>query len=219
MKPGDDALLSREEGRAPEPAPKASRAAALPWVIAAVGLLGAVAVLASRNSSTSPKSAVTAPFTDSGSTRIGNGGTPPDIGALSPSERASRLYVRVMEYAEAGLIDSVAMFAPMVLAAHQMLVQPTVDERYHFGRVAEVTGTGAITQAQADTILSSSPRSLLGLLLAARAARLKEGGATAAAFNQRLLAALDSELATRNPDYDNHRAEIDQAVADARRPN
>jgi hypothetical protein len=37
-------------------------------------------------------------------------------------------------------------------------------------------------------------------------------------FDQRLLKTLDPELATRLPDYDMHRAEIDRAAADARRP-
>ena len=136
---------------------------------------------------------------------------------MTPSERAARLYVRVMEYAEAGKVDSVATFAPMVLAAHGMLTAPTPDERYHFGRVAEVVGAAEITRAQADTILRDNPRSLLGLVLAARAARSAQNGSAAAAFDKRLLAALESELATGNQDYQNHRAEIDRAVADARR--
>ena len=138
---------------------------------------------------------------------------------MTPSERAARLYVRVMEYAEAGKNDSVATFAPMVLAAHQMIERPTLDERYHFGRVAEVVGAAAIVRAQADTILKQNPRSLLGLLLAARAARDAKDVASAKGFDKQLLAALEAELATRNPDYDNHRAEIDRAAADARRPD
>ena len=147
-----------------------------------------------------------------------SGAAPPDIANMTPSERAARLYVRVMEYAEAGKADSVATFAPMVLAAHQMIAKPTVDERYHFGRVAEVVGEGEIAKAQADTILKTNPRSLLGLLLAARAARGANDEAAAKAFDKRLLSLVEAELATRNPDYDNHRAEIDRAVADARRP-
>ena len=147
------------------------------------------------------------------------GGVPPSIASLSPSERASRLYVRVMAYAEAGKVDSVARFAPMVLAAHEMLEKPTLDERYHYGRVAEVVGAGAIAKVQAALILKESPTSLLGLLLAARAARIEKNEASAKAFDQRLMAAMASELATKNADYDNHRAEIDRAAAEARRPD
>ena len=137
---------------------------------------------------------------------------------MSPSERANRLYVRVMQYAEAGHTDSVVRFAPMVLAAHDMLQDPSDDERYHFGRAAEVIGSVAIAKAQADTLLQHSPNSLLGLLLAARVARLEQRTSIARELDRRLLAALDRELATGNADYENHRAEIDRAVADARRP-
>lgn len=135
---------------------------------------------------------------------------------MSPSERASRLYVRVMQYAEAGMVDSVTMFMPMALAAHDMLDSPTIDERYHLGRVSEIVGRSAVVTAQADSILRESPRSLLGLLLAARGARMKDDRAATRAFDQRLLAALDAELATDNPDYEGHRLEIELAVSEAR---
>ncbi len=207
------------------PVPKPSMPVLVPWALAALSLVVIVAVLAGReggagssrttdrapDGTTGPPAA--APFA------TGAGGAPPDIGSMTPSERAARLYVRVMEYAEAGQVDSVATFAPMVLAAHQMIEQPTVDERYHFGRVAEVVGSEAITKAQADTILQANPRSLLGLLLAARAARSAGDETSARAFDRTLLSLAEAELATRNADYENHRAEIDRAVAEARRPD
>lgn len=114
------------------------------------------------------------------------------------------------------MVDSVTMFMPMALAAHDMLESPTIDERYHFGRVSEIVGRAAVVVAQADTILTESPRSLLGLLLAARGARMQQDLATAVAFDQRLLAALDAELASDNPDYVGHRLEIELAVSEAR---
>ena len=135
---------------------------------------------------------------------------------MTPSERANRLYVRVMQYAESGKADSVTRFAPMVLAAHQMLQTPSIDERYHYGRVAEVVGAPEIVKAQADTILGLRAGSLLGLVLAARAERLEKNDSAARVFDKRLLQSLERELATQNPDYANHREEIDQAVADAR---
>lgn len=171
----------------------------------------------SSDTAASPAIPLTTASPDAGRPDAGRPGSPPDIGSLTPSERASRLYVRVMEYAEAGKADSIATFAPMVIAAHQMLAEPTVDERYHFGRVAEVVGAKDIAAAQADTILAGDPKSLLGLLLAARAARLNGDARAAKAFDQRLLANVSAQLATPNIDYDNHRAEIDRAVEDARR--
>ncbi len=202
----------------------------LPWGAALVALVALVALSAGgyfggengSGASTSPGALPTAsmdgrPSGPQGGGAVGAGGAP-DIGSMSPSERASRLYVRVMEYAETGKVDSVAMFAPMVMAAHGMLVQPTLDERYHYGRVAEVVGAGNVAKAQADTILAASPSNLLGLVLAVRAARLEDDARAEAAFNARLLAALQSELATNNEDYINHRPEIDRAVEESRRP-
>jgi len=215
------------EGPPMQRAPSSSAATLLPWGVAFVAMLALVVMFAGRGvgreggapaASSLPTgdgaSAPQAPFAGGG-----GAGPAPNIADMTPSERAGRLYVRVMEYAEAGKVDSVATFAPMVIAAHEMLQQPTLDERYHFGRVAEVVGTGAITRAQADTILAASPRHLLGLLLAARAARLERNESAAKGFDRRLLEALGAELATRNEDYENHRAEIDRAVDDARRPD
>ena len=216
------------------PQRSSGNASVLPWGVAFLALLALVAMFAGRNFGAAKGSAIdgssnalpTAALDgqsngapDPSASPGGAGGAPPNIANMSPSERASRLYVRVMEYAEAGKVDSVARFAPMVLAAHEMLDKPTLDERYHYGRVAEVVGSGAIAKAQADTILKANPKSLLGLLLAARAARMEKHEAAAKAFDRRLLGAFQSELATKNVDYQNHRAEIDRAAADARRPN
>ena len=204
-------------------------ASVLPWGIAFVALLALVAMVAGKNfgaakgsgidgsANSLPTQAVdgagAAPFAQGG-----GGGGAPDIANLSPSERANRLYSRIMVYAEAGKVDSVAFFAPMAMASHEMLEGPTADERYHFGRIAEVTNVPAVAKAQADTILQATPNNLLGLLLAARAARMTGDNAAAKGFDQRLLKTLEPELATRLPDYDMHRAEIDRAAADARRP-
>lgn len=209
-------------------------ASVLPWGVAFVALLALVAMVAGKNfgaakgsgidgsANSLPTQAVDgaaaggAPFAQGGG---GGGGAPPNISNMSPSERANRLYSRIMEYAEAGKTDSVSFFAPMAMAAHELLSDATTDERYHFGRIGEVTNAPAVAKAQADTILKSAPNNLLGLLLAARAARMTGDNAAAKAFDRRLLQALEPELATRLPDYEMHRAEIDRAAADARKPN
>ncbi len=212
------------------PAASGGAASVLPWGVAFVSLLALVAMVAGKNfgaakgsgidgsANSLPTQAVDgaggAPFAQGG-----GGGAAPNIANLSPSERANRLYTRIMEYAEAGKVDSVAFFAPMAMASHEMLEGATTDERYHFGRIAEVTNAPAVAKAQADTILEAAPNNLLGLLLAARAARMTGDNTAAKAFDQRLLKALEPELATRLPDYDMHRAEIDRAAADARKPD
>ncbi|WP_411282331.1 zinc-ribbon domain-containing protein [Gemmatimonas sp.] len=212
------------------PAASGGAASVLPWGVAFVALLALVAMVAGKNfgaakgsgidgsANSLPTQAVdgasAAPFAQGG-----GGSAAPNIANLSPSERANRLYTRIMEYAEAGKVDSVAFFAPMAMASHEMLEGASTDERYHFGRIAEVTNAPAVTKAQADTILQTAPNNLLGLLLAARAARMTGDNAGAKAFDQRLLKALAPELATRLPDYDMHRAEIERAAEDARKPN
>jgi hypothetical protein len=145
------------------------------------------------------------------------GGAAPNIANLSPSERANKLYIRIMEYAELGKVDSVAFFAPMALASHEMLEGPTLDERYHYGRIAEVTGNAEVAKAQADTIVKEQPDNLLGLLLAARAARMTKDEAAARGFDARLLKAVTPQLATQAEEYVQHRAEIDRAVSDAQK--
>ncbi|WP_075071377.1 zinc-ribbon domain-containing protein [Gemmatimonas phototrophica] len=206
-------------------------AAVLPWGVAFVALLALIAMVAGKNFGAAKGSAVDGSANSLPTQAIDGQGAPagapfaggaggagaPNIANLSPSERANRLYTRIMEYAEFGKVDSVAFFAPMALASHEMLESPTADERYHFGRIAEVTNNPAVAKAQADTILQGQPENLLGLLLAARAARMTQDNATAKGFDQRLLKVLAAQLATQLEDYQVHRAEIDRAVADAQK--
>lgn len=208
-------------------------AAVLPWAVAFVALLALVAMVAGRNFGASKGSAIDGSANSLPTQAVDGvsappagapGGAPqgqgpaPDIANLTPSERANRLYMRIMTYAESGIVDSVAFFAPMALASHEMLEAPTADERYHFGRIAEVADNAEVARAQADTILVQQPDNLLGLLLASRAARMQKETAAAKRFDQRLLKALTAQLATKAPDYELHRAEIDRAVEDAKRP-
>jgi len=96
----------------------------------------------------------------------------PDISALSPQERADRLFNRVMLLNTQGKNDSVMFFAPMAISAYEMLSPLNADQRYDMGRIAEVAGALSLAKAQADTILRSSPNHLLGLILASRIALL-----------------------------------------------
>ena len=151
-----------------------------------------------------------------GAPSSGAPGGMPNIAKMSPSERAARLFTRIMQYAEAGKTDSVSFFAPMALASHEMLTAPSEDERYHYGRIAEVTNQPIIAKAQADTLLAARQGNLLGLLLAARAARMIKDTKAERTYDLLLLKVVDRELATKNADYDQHRAEIDRAVAEAK---
>ena len=212
-------------------------ASVLPWGVAFVALLALVANFAGKNfgsakgssvdgsSNALPTSAIDggngggAPVAAAAGGGGGAGMAAPNIANLSPSERAVRLYNRIMEYSEAGKTDSVSFFAPMAMASHEMLTAPTADERYHFGRIAEVTNNAAVAKAQADTILAENQSNLLGLLLGARAARLSKDVNAERTYSKLLLKVADKQLATKNTDYELHRAEIDRAIAEAKKLN
>ncbi len=210
--------------------PASGAAAVLPWGVAFVALLALIAMVAGKNfgkpaGSSLDGSANSLPTQELDGQGAGaapfaggaGGGAAPNIANLSPSERANKLYIRIMEYAEMGKVDSVAFFAPMAMASHEMLESPSLDERYHFGRIAEVTGNAEVAKAQADIILKEQADHLLGLLLAARAARMTKDDLAARGFDARLLKALAPQLATQAEEYVQHRSEIDRAVSDAQK--
>jgi hypothetical protein len=143
-------------------------------------------------------------------------GRAPDISSLSPSERAERLYDRIMGAAERGRADSVQFFLPMALQAYEALGTLTVDQRYDLGRLAEVAGDARLATAQADTILTAQSRHLLGLVLAARAARLRRDDAAERRFLERLANAEPAERQKQLPEYLLHQNDIDIALAEWR---
>ena len=106
---------------------------------------------------------------------------------------------------------------PMALESYRMLSPMNADQRYDMGRIAEVAGAYPLAAAQADTVLQQNPTHLLGLVLASRIAALEKAPAKQAAFAKRLLAALPSETAKKLPEYNRHQADINEAVADAKR--
>lgn len=205
---------------------KPTNANTLPWAIAFIAVLAVVAYSAGQNFGKAKGSAV-----DGSSNSIANpaidgpaaaaaGARAPDISQMTPSERANRLYIRVMTAAENNMMDSAVFMATrMGIPAHEMIENPTTDERYHLARLAEIASDSAIARAQSDTILKTEPNNLLGLLMGSRAALMNNNAAKSKKFDQQLLKVLDSELATNKIDYQQHRNEIDRAAADARKNN
>ena len=213
-------------------APSGARtaAAALPWGIAAVALLALVAYVGGQQfgrarggALDAPSNALPVPGLDDrgiGQGAPGAGGgamRAPDISRMSPEERAARLYDRVMALSEAGKRDSVMFFSPMALTSYQMLDSLNLDQRYDLGRIGEVSGSPERARAQADTILQRAPTHLLGLILAANAAGMRGDAAAQRAFQQRLLAAQQSELAKQLPEYQAHQADVTAGIAEARK--
>ena len=211
-------------GAAPVAAAHAAGAGsnALPWAVAGIALLALVALVAGQRFGASRAAAnaappvvadagAAAPFAGQGAARA------PDISSLSPRERADRLFDRVVRLSEEGKLDSAQFFAPMALAAYQLVEPMDADVRYDMGRIGEITGVASLARAQADTILRAEPTHLLGLILAARSARDAGDERAARAYEQRFLAARDAELGRNLVEYQRHEADIATATAAAQR--
>jgi hypothetical protein len=135
---------------------------------------------------------------------------------MTPEQQAERLYDRIMREYEAGQLENVKTFMPMAVAAFERLSPLSLDQRYDLGRIAEVGGDLPLARAQADTILRTRPTHLLGLILAAKAARMEKNETRARALDARLIAADSAERAAALPEYLLHKLDIDAAVAAAR---
>lgn len=140
----------------------------------------------------------------------------PDISQMTPEQQAERLYDRIMREYETGQLENVKTFMPMAVAAYERLAPLNLDHRYDLGRIGEVGGDVALTKAQADTILRARPTHLLGLILAAKVARLEKSESRARELDARLLASERAERAAALPEYLLHKLDIDAAVAAAR---
>lgn len=135
---------------------------------------------------------------------------------MSPRDRADRLYDRVMRLVDEGKADSAVFFSTMAVGAYEALAPFDADLRYDYGRMAEVAGDLDLAQAQADSILLSSPNHLLGLVLSARVATLKGEIERELTLYDRLVAAKDAELAKNLAEYSRHMPDIEAATR--RRP-
>ena len=182
-------------------------AGAIPWSVAAIALLAFIGLAASqRFGGAGPSDAIGAATPQSGIVPA------PDISSLTPSQRAERLYDRVMAAAERGRADSVQFFMPMAIGAYQALGDLSLDQRYDLGRLAEVAGDARLATAQADTILRRQPQHLLGLILAARAAELRGDARAARQYQDRLARNERAERQKQLPEYLVHQNDIDAAL-------
>ncbi len=176
---------------------------------AAIVALGVLSVFRLGSRGPVPESAGTIPLA-AGAMRA------PDISAMSPAERADRLFNRIMRLSSDGKADSVAFFAPMAIAAFEALAPLNAHSRYDLGLVALVSGDVARASAESDTILKERPTHLLGLTLTARVADARGDATAARAVRQRLLAAEKTERAIALPEYTDHDADLRAAIDLAR---
>ncbi len=181
----------------------ASISAVLPWALPAFAL---VAVLGYAIGARSPSGGGGEPLP------IGMPLATTDISQLSPTERVDRLFNRVMAAAEAGKTDSVAFFAPMAIGSFAALDPLTLHHRYDLALIHLVSGDLDAARANADTILTESPRHLLGLALGMRIAEANGDEAAGRDFARRFTDALEAERARALPEYVDHSVDIEDGV-------
>ena len=195
--------------------------ARLPLVVGGAALLTLVAFVAgvatgrrSGIASVAFDQPALAPSADATPAGLGGGGivAAPDISNMSPEERASRLFNRVMLYSEQGKLDSARFFAPMAIQAYEMIGPVDAHAQYDIGTISAAAGDLVRARAEADTILTARPNHLLGLVLAIRAADMAKDAGAASAFRKRLVAAAPTERSALK-EYSEHARDIDDALA------
>jgi tetratricopeptide (TPR) repeat protein len=187
--------------------------AGLPWALAGAVLGALIAVVAMRASAPSPARSdePVAPFASSGGAR------PPDISQMSPEERATRLFNRVMTLAEAGKQDSVQFFLPMALASYSQLPALDADAHYHVGLLHLAGGDVGAALAQADTIQRTVPNHLFIYVLRAHAYQAQGNTAQEQRAYAEFLRHEQAELAVKRPEYDDHREALTNFHSEALR--
>src|SRR5436190_9657458 len=171
----------------------------LPWGVAGAALGALLAVLALRIGRSREPGAV--PDGARGGTAAGSLLPAPDISQMSPEERATRLYNRVMSLHAAGKADSAEFFLPMALQAYAMLPTLDIDARYHVGVLELAGGDAAGALAQADSIRRLAPTHLFGFMLRARALETQRNNAGANQAYRDFLKNEKAERARSRPEY------------------
>jgi hypothetical protein len=182
--------------------------AGLPWGVAGAALGALVTVLAVRLGGSPGRGTGDAGGVEAGplpSSTV----SPPDISQMSPEERATRLYNRVMSLHSQGNADSAEFFLPMALQAYAMLPALDVDARYHIGVLDLTAGNAAAALAQADTIRREAPTHLFGFMLRARALELSHDTPGALRAYRAFLQHEAAERARQRPEYGEHAQNLD----------
>lgn len=194
-----------------------SARSALPWIVPGIAVMALVAFLIGQRvghggGAAGGGAAAGGGMAAGDAQAIAPGMRAPDISSMSPEERASRLFDRVMRYGEEGKTDSLKMFAPMAIQSYEMLGPPDLHARYDEGMIGLVSGDAQFATAEADTILAANKTHLLGLVLAMKAAGLRQDAKARADYQRRLIAAAPSERAKKLKEYEDHKADIDAAL-------
>ena len=140
-----------------------------------------------------------------------------DISQMSPEERATRLFNRVMRLDEEGKSDSVAFFAPMALQSYAMLPARDADARYHVALLELAAGNPRGAQSQADSIARLAPTHLFAFVVRARAARARGDAAAERRAYADFRRYEREERARSRPEYQDHVGQLDAFAQEAAR--
>jgi Flp pilus assembly protein TadD len=134
---------------------------------------------------------------------------------MSPEERATRLYNRVMRLAEEGKNDSVQFFLPMALQTYSQLPALDNDARYHIGVLDLAGGDAPGALAEADTIARNTPTHLFASMLRARAYQTDGNPVKAKQAFRDFLRNEAAERRRSRPEYSDHKDSLDEFHGDA----
>ena len=138
-----------------------------------------------------------------------------DLSSMTPRQRFDRLFERVMRAAERGDAAEAGQFLPMALMAYGQLDSVDQDARFHAALLQAQGGGWPAARALTDTMLAETPGHLLALLVQEAAAGMAGDSAAARAVRDRFLAAWESEIGSGRPEYEDHRAALDEFRARA----
>src|SRR6266571_4306182 len=186
--------------------------AGLPWAVAGIAVGALLTVLALRVGAGSREQGA---GVEAGAPAPGSLLPAPDISQMSPEERATRLYNRVMTLHSQGKADSAEFFLPMALQAYAMLPALDVDARYHLGVLDLTGGDYAAALAQADSIRRAVPTHLFAFMLRARALELRRDPAGAHRAYRDFLQNEAAERDRKRPEYSDHQDNLDAFHAQA----
>ena len=131
---------------------------------------------------------------------------PPDLNALGPRERFTRLFDRLMRAGAEGDSVTVATLSPLALDAYARLDSVDADDRFHAALIAVQVGDFPGARALADTLEREAPGHLFGPVLLGALARLQGDTAGVRRAFARFRERATRELArTDRPEYLEHR--------------
>src|SRR5258706_10801681 len=179
--------------------------AGLPWSVAGAALGALLTVVALKFGSSSGDGSRESRDENAPASRL----PPPDISQMSPEERATRLYNRVMTLHAAGKADSAEFFLPMALQAYAMLPALDVDAHYHMGVLRLTGGDAPGALAEGDSISRKAPTHLFGFILRAQALELQHNSRRAQQAYRDFLRNEKAQRARQLPEYTDHAQMLD----------